>query len=302
MNWMRKLICLAVLSGLLGRSDTFACPTVHGLPDFNCDGVFTIAFFGDSITRGRTDPLYDGRSGAVPLRLHRRLKSTLPSKRFKVLNFGTPGITCRALRSNVRTIIKRNKSGVESSDVAVFACGINDYLKGLTTESAFSDLKQMQKFGQSRGMFSIVANVSHTGIDPLQRWIDRLNSKIKSLGGYLRYDRLNPDTMLVPDKIHPNGDGFSFMFSSFYSFLTGWSFIRLGVEQLGLTDVDDDSVYDSFEITKFGTDPSLEDTDGDLLSDGQELFRYKTNPLAVDTDSDGITDGMEVANGTDPKA
>jgi hypothetical protein len=302
MTSLRKLLFSALLSVLAWHSDARACPSVQGLPDFNCDGVFTIAFFGDSITRGRTDPLYDGRSGAVPLRLHNRLKSTISSKRFKVLNFGTPGITCRTLRGNVRTAIRRNTSGVASSDVAVFACGINDSLKGLSTESAFLDLRQMQNFSKEQGMFSVVANVSRTGTAPLQRWIDRLNFKIKSLGGYLRYDRLTPSTMLVPDKIHPNGPGFSFMFSTFYAFLTSSSFTSLGKEQLQLSDLDSDNVYDSFELSKFGTDPTLADTDGDLLSDGQEVFTYKTNPLAVDTDADGVSDGIEVANGTNPRA
>jgi hypothetical protein len=224
----------------------------------------------------------------------------MPRDKFKVLNFGTPGLTCKALRSKFRSDINRNTSGVASSDVAVFSCGVNDYLSAASPESSFFNLEQMQQFGEQHGIYSLVANVTKTRIGPLQRWIDRLNTKVKNLGGYLRFDLINPKTMLVADRIHPNKRGFDFMFSSFYSFLTDSSFVGLGETQLQLSDVDNDGVYDIFETKKFNTDPSLADTDGDLLSDGEELFTHNTNPLAQDSDSDGVDDRLEILNGTDP--
>ncbi len=297
-----SIFLIAASSILIISRHAFACPPVHGFPDYNCDGVFTISFFGDSIVRGRTDPLYDGRNGSVPLRLHNRLKQIIPRGQFQVLNFGTPGITCRALRSKFRSSVKRNTAGVAKSDVTVLSCGINDYLHSVTPEASFFHLQQMQLFGQERGIFSLVANVSQTGIGPLQKWINKLNSKVKGLGGQIRFDLLNPRTMLVADRIHPNKRGFDFMFASFFSFLTWENFVTLGADDLQLSDRDSDGVYDSFEVKKFATDPSAADTDGDLLSDGAEIFTYRTNPMAADSDSDGFNDRVEIENGTDPNS
>jgi hypothetical protein len=134
----------------------------------------------------------------------------------------------------------------------------------------------------------------------MQRWIDILNARIRRIGWFIRFDLLNPQTMLRSDNIHPNGDGFAFMFSTFYAFLTDHKFIKLGEEQLGLTDADADGVYDSLEERKFNTNPLLSDTDGDLLSDGSELFTFATDPLTADTDGDGVDDYSEIERGTDP--
>lgn len=301
MNWL-STIFIATVSVLFVDQQALACPPVHGFPDYNCDGIFTISFFGDSIVRGRTDPLYDGHSGSVPLRLHNRLKETVPREQFKVLNYGTPGITCQELRSKFRSAVRKKSSDAGKSDVAVFSCGVNDYLRAVNPNASFFHLQQMQRFGHQQGIFSLVANVSQTGIGPLQRWINRLNHKVKSIGGYIRFDLLNPKTMLVSDRIHPNKRGFDFMFASFFSFLTKADFVTLGESDLLLRDLDDDGVYDSFEAIKFATDPSAADTDGDLLTDGAEIFTHRTNPKSADSDSDGLNDGVEIENGTDPNS
>jgi lysophospholipase L1-like esterase len=254
-----------------------ACPQVSGLPDYNCDGRFIISFFGDSILRGRTDPLFQGHNGSVPLRLIKQLEQSMPSGRFKVLNFSVPGNTCQAGHSRFRAAIERNELGVAASDVAVFSCGINDYLHFQSPEAAFARIRSLRRAADRAGVFGLVANVSRTRIGPLQSWIDRLNEKIKQLGGYIRFDRLNPRTMLTADGIHPNGSGFAFMTDTFYRFLTNARFVSLGEGQLGLTDSDGDKLYDRYEESVFGTLPTSSDTDGD-----------------------GIDDGTEVVNGTDP--
>lgn len=44
-------------------------------------------------------------------------------------------------------------------------------------------------------------------------------------------------------------------------------------------DADTDGIYDAFEISTFGTNPSLTDSDLDNFSDGDEIFLYQTDPL-----------------------
>ncbi len=61
----------------------------------------------------------------------------------------------------------------------------------------------------------------------------------------------------------------------------------------GLTDVDEEEVYN--------TDPLDSDTDDDGLTDGEEVLQYETDPLNPDTDSDDLQDGEEVEDThTDP--
>jgi hypothetical protein len=67
-----------------------------------------------------------------------------------------------------------------------------------------------------------------------------------------------------------------------------------------VSDTDEDSLLDGFEVIDLGTDPLSKDTDDDNLDDDSEL-RLGTDPLDPDTDDDGILDGDEIyiSNQTD---
>jgi lysophospholipase L1-like esterase len=209
--------------------------------------------------------------------LLKQLEQSLPPERFKVINFSVPGSTCQAVYSKFRTAVQRNVLGAAASDVAVFSCGINDYLHFQSPATSFARIQSLRRAAVRAGMFGLVANVSRTRIGPLQSWIDSLNEKIKQLGGYIRFDRLNPRTMLTSDGIHPNGIGFAFMTDTFYRFLRSSRFVSIGEGELALIDADGDKLYDQYEERVFNTSPQLSDTDGD-----------------------GVDDGTEVSNGTDP--
>ncbi|GEM_PF-3435129 len=298
-----SVIISALVFGVfaLGRPQVAnACPATYGYPDYNCDGKFTISFFGDSVTRGISDPMINGVTGGVPLRVKQNFKQNLPKKTFKVLNFGHSGIKCLNLQIEARHRILKNEKGSADSDVAIYACGLNDFHTHKNPALTRAYLKAMKRFTKKRGIYSEVAKVTQTLRPWQQPWVAAVNNAIKNLGKRIRYDLIDPNIHVDNDLIHPNGAGYNFMFETFFTFLTSSEFIPLGENQLKLTDLDNDQLYDQFELSKFGTDPTIADTDGDGLLDGAEIFTHNTDPLNPDTDSDGASDGDEITNGSDP--
>lgn len=70
---------------------------------------------------------------------------------------------------------------------------------------------------------------------------------------------------------------------------------------IGGRDKDGDNLEDSFEISEYGSDPTLIDTDGDGLDDGDEIYIHQTSPSEADSDGDGFTDFFELSVGSDPR-
>jgi hypothetical protein len=67
-------------------------------------------------------------------------------------------------------------------------------------------------------------------------------------------------------------------------------------------DMDDNGMYDAWEVTHFGA-LGRADASGDDDEDGLNNRReseHGTNPFLRDTDGDGFRDGLEVKVGTDP--
>lgn len=261
----------------------WACPLRSGIPDTNCDGKTILSFFGDSVTRGTKDPLINGVNGGAPLRLRRYLIKTLElsKKEYKVINFGHPGIKCANLRVEMRNRILDNEKNVANSDATVIACGLNDYWSHRNPSLTAAYLQAMKRFAKKRGIYATVGKVTNTNRDFQQPFVNDINKKIKNLGKNLRYDLLDPSSMLDPDAIHPNGLGYDFMFDILKSYLFGDTFESLALTQLKLTDNDADGLYDSFELSKFGTDPTNPDTDADTINDGDEIFTFGTDPLSA---------------------
>ncbi|MBJ35115.1 MAG: hypothetical protein CMB62_00665 [Euryarchaeota archaeon] len=61
-------------------------------------------------------------------------------------------------------------------------------------------------------------------------------------------------------------------------------------------DTDDDGLEDGDEVNTYETNPDRKDTDGDGLSDYDEIFTHETEPDNRDTDDDGLEDGEEINN------
>ena len=270
-----------IISVLIKASIASACPASLGYPDVNCDEKFIISFFGDSVTRGVADPKMNNVTGGVPLRLKKYFKKNLPKKSFKVNNFGRPGIKCLDLKVEARREILKNKKGGADSDVAIYACGLNDYFTHRDSSKTRSYLQAMKRFAKKKGIFSNIAMVTQTNRPWQQPWVASVNAKLIKVASNIRYDLLDPETMISNDSLHPNGAGYNFMFDTLFSFINHTNFIPLAESELGLTDLDNDNVYDIFEITKFGTDPNNPDTDNDGTKDGKEIFNLRTDPLVA---------------------
>ncbi|MDZ4785272.1 MAG: GDSL-type esterase/lipase family protein [bacterium] len=293
---MTRSYLILLLSWLLICTSSYACPAVNGYPDVNCDGKFVISFFGDSVTRGNSDPLITQSSGGVPIRVKKYFKANFPKPSFKVLNFGDSGIKCLNLKNDMRRFILENDKGVGESDVTIIACGLNDYWSHKNSSLTAAYLLSMRRFAKNHGIFATVAKVTQTRRPFQQPWVQDVNSKIKKLAKNIRYDQIDSLSMISSDRIHPNGLGYDFMFSIFLDYLNRSDFKNLAETQLKLHDTDSDGLYDIFEIDKFDTDPTLADTDSDGLTDYQEIFIYHLDPLLADSNGDGISDLDEVEN------
>jgi len=265
----------------LTSSIALACPLRSGLPDVNCDEKTIIAFFGDSVTRGVGDPLMTSKSGAVQLRLRRYFKNTLglPLANYQSLNFGSPGISCKNLKIKLRNAVLDNEKGVAAADSIIIACGLNDFWEYNDSDRSLSYIQGMRRFVKQRGIHADVAKLTTTNRSFQQPFVDELNEKIDNYSKRIRFDLLDPLTMLQGDNLHPNNDGYNFMFDIFADYLFGPTYLAHAKQFQKLVDMDSDGVYDKFEIAKFGTDPSLADTDGDGVSDSDEIFVFHTNPL-----------------------
>lgn len=277
---------ITLIAFLLGVSTpSSACPKRAGIPDVNCDQKTIIAFFGDSVTRGIGDPLINQYNGGVPLRLRRYLRQdlSLPKEEYKVLNFGYPGISCKDLKVKLRNAVLDNKNNVASADVLIIACGLNDFWEHNDPDQSLAYIESMRRFTKKRGIFVDIAMLTDTNRYFQQPFVVELNDQLVIYGERIRYELIDSLTMLSPDNLHPNGLGYDFMFEIFREYIFGLPFRKAAKLQQKLKDMDDDGVYDKFELSKFGTDPALLDSDGDGISDSEELFIFHTDPLSTPT-------------------
>jgi lysophospholipase L1-like esterase len=280
---MHKSLLLLVLSLLLQNlSSASACPLRANIPDVNCDEKTILAFFGDSVTRGVSDPRINQYTGGMPLRLKKHLRQSLglPGATYQIKNFGVPGISCKNMRIKLRNAILSNEHNVANADTIIIACGLNDYWEHHDATLTRFYINAMKRFVKNHGIFADVAMITPTRRWFQQPFVDEANELlIQGLGNRIRYDLMDTTTMISNDNLHPDNSGYNFMFETFSNYLFSDLFKLTATSQQGLTDADEDGVYDKFEISKFGTDPTLPDTDGDGASDSEELFNLRTDPL-----------------------
>ncbi|RMD87793.1 MAG: SGNH/GDSL hydrolase family protein [Candidatus Dadabacteria bacterium] len=271
-------LCVVALAFFL-EPQAYPCPLISSTyPDRNggCDGVFKIATFGDSVTKGRGDDTSSktDRSGKTvggwPLRLNRYLKNLgIPHN---VKNFGLPGKTCQTIRTKLRRTLKHLTYGATKYDLVFINCGLNNYWTDDSATKVAAIIKSMKRFASRKGAVAVVARVTKTRRSFQNEWVDELNNAIKGFAS-LRFDVLKT-RQLSTDMVHPNSKGYDKLFEKVKEFIDG-SYILKAPR----TDSDGDGVYDKFELTRFGTDPTLKDTDGDGVNDGAELFTSHTDPL-----------------------
>ena len=122
----------------------FACPSIDGIPDYDCDGQVQISVIGDSYVAGRGD-IKNGNVGGYVL----RLANALPD--VTVDNFGTPGQTSEELLDELRWTWQFDqysnlRLGLEKSDIIIIDIGRNDFATGVTPEFSKETIKRIAGF------------------------------------------------------------------------------------------------------------------------------------------------------------
>jgi hypothetical protein len=102
-------------------------------------------------------------------------------------------------------------------------------------------------------------------------WVKELNTLIakthtEATPADLHFDQVSK-RLLSADQIHPTPKGYTALATTFVKYIL----LRLPTYQRALrADLDQDGLYDIFERSRFGTDPTKKDTDGDGVADGAQ--------------------------------
>lgn len=247
-----------------------------------------MAILGDSLVYGIGDA-QNGNQGGYPLRLSRKLR------RVEVAAVGVPGLTARQLVMRLTRAFSRGRypelrAAVSGADFVVIDIGRNDRWYFGAPQATFRNLKRIRALIANRtksedGTAALVINavlmLPNRGSQA--PWIRELNQLIlagnkAAAPADLRFDLVSK-TLLTSDAIHPSSAGYDALRNVLFKYLT--RHLPRRMRRLR-PDLDGDGIYDMFEVSKFGTDPTLYDTDGDGKSDGDEVFVFGTDPLMAD--------------------
>lgn len=305
--WHRLLSYIAVsLASVVVTADVCcACPLLKHVVDFNCDREIKIVAVGDSIVRGRGD-LVNNNNGGWILRLGKLIKAK------RAVNMGIPGITSGALLQRLTGYLNkpngREAKQLRNADIVIVSVGINDFFQDADAGLTVRNIKRIvdlirRKTESLDGLapFVVVAKLLPTTRGFQRGYQEDVNTLLaryrsEALPSYLRFDLLD-ETFISQDGIHPVSEGYDQLAAIAKGLVVG----EVRASMLAARpDSDRDGVFDYFERTEFGTDPSRKDSDVDGLSDGKEIFTYGTDPNLPDTDGDGISDGDEVRAGRNP--
>jgi lysophospholipase L1-like esterase len=212
-----------------------------------------------------------------------RAQARLPQA--TIQNFGVQGLKTRELITRLDRAFKGTGEAtlleaLLSADLVVLDLGRNDrWLFGLPS-ATFRNLERAR---------SIITNrvVSRGGVAPMVvlavlmypnrgsqgPWVKELNTFIFDSNeapekpADLRFDLVSK-RLLSSDQIHPTPKGYKAIADVFVKYLV----LRYSkyVQQLRV-DADKDGLYDIFESSRFGTDPTNPDTDGDGILDGNDV-------------------------------
>ncbi len=272
---VRVAITSLLLPLILGSS-ALACPTVGRLADFNCDGKAVVVVIGDSLVFGVGDTKNNNQGGYVL-----RAQERLPLVDF--VNQGVPGLRTLPMITRIR---KAFDKGAESplasklleADLVVLDVGRNDrWLFGLP-EATLRNIKRARQMITSKVVeqgataplvvTSVLMYPNRGSQGPWVKELDELilQSDSDEYPADLRFDQVSK-RLLSPDNVHPTSKGYTAMAEVFIKYLL--DDYKEHATRLR-TDADNDGLYDLFERSKFGTDPTNPDTDGDGIKDGQD--------------------------------
>lgn len=253
-----------------------ACPTVGRLPDFNCDGNSVVVVIGDSLVYGVGDSINNNRGGYIL-----RAQERLPLVEF--VNQGVPGLRTLQMITRIRKAFANGSqsklaSSLLEADLIILDVGRNDrWLFGLP-EAALRNIKRARQMITSevtkRGYpapLVVTAVLMYPNRGSQGPWVKELNELIiKSANDQypadLRFDQVSK-RLLSPDNVHPTSKGYTAMAEVFFKYLLN-NYKEHAIQLRA--DADNDGLYDIFERSKFGTDPTNPDTDGDSIKDGQD--------------------------------
>lgn len=272
----------------LSAATLYACPKVGGLPDYNCDEKIDIAILGDSLVYGFGDTKNKNRGGYVL-----RTEKKFPHATFH--NLGVQGQRTLQLLDDVTDAFagksedKDLYDSLNAADIVFLDLGRNDRWLFGTPAATLRNLKRIsslikKKVGDITGVppLVITAVMMLPNRGSQGPWVKELNELIlrsnsRNAPADLRFDLVSK-RLIGSDQIHPTSEGYNALAKTFFAYLSKTLLKKVTALR---PDADKDGVYDLFETTRFGTDPSLSDTDGDGFSDQDEIFTLGTNPLSA---------------------
>lgn len=282
------ILCVFALAGVIPRH-VFGCPLIEGIVDFNCDRKLSIAVIGDSLVSGIGDTKNGNRGGYV-LRAARKFPEA------EITGLGTPGLHTGPFIRTLNRAFQRaegNKlaTALLRADVVVLDFGRNDRWEFGLPAASLRNLKRISTIIRSHvekagntPPFIITSVLMLPNRGSQGPWVKELNALILKSSradapADLRFDLVSK-RLLASDQIHPTSKGYDALAATFVKYLKK----PLPAKMLRQRpDSDNDGVFDLFETSRFGTDPSLLDSDGDGVSDGAELFTHSTDPLIAET-------------------
>jgi lysophospholipase L1-like esterase len=198
-------------------------------------------------------------------------------------NFGVQGLMTRELVLDLEQAFEGRGDSVLAealikADFVILDLGRNDRWLFGEPAVAVRNLKRAQALikskvnaltGTSPLVITSVLMLPNRGsqgpwVKALNELIQRTNSK--SAPADLRFDLVSK-RLLASDQIHPTSKGYTALAQTLVSYL-----LKIYPKHVvGLrTDTDNDGLYDEFESSRFGTDPTNPDSDGDSILDGKD--------------------------------
>jgi len=183
------LICTTLVAALLAPAAARA-------------GTPRIVALGDSLTSGRGI----GKEHAYPAILQKRLEDD--GYKYEVVNAGVSGDTTdRALR--------RYRDALDADvQILIVALGANDGLRGVPVERLESNLSEIIRDAQGRGIDVILIGMDAL---PLQGWqysvafhraYEELAARFNiPLVPFMMVNIMSNPSLMQPDRVHPNRDG-----------------------------------------------------------------------------------------------